>query len=81
MVMVENKGKRRKIQRFFVTIGIMESFYQTYCLLNFPIHSQIIGHHVYYALDDIPALKFISAAFYVSATIVAPFFTSIKECG
>src|SRR5277367_1892254 len=28
MVMVENKGQRRKIQRVFVVIGIIEAFYQ-----------------------------------------------------
>jgi hypothetical protein len=79
MIMVENKGKRRKIQRLFVAIGSIEALYQIGCLFTYPVHSQIIGHHVYYALDNPVSLKYIDAAFYIAATIVSPFFTSVKR--
>lgn len=79
MVMVEAKGRRRKIQRLFMGIGFMEAAYQFYGLLNYPVHSQIIGHHIYYALDNPASLNYVNAAFYILATIVSPFFTSIKR--
>ncbi len=79
MVVVENKGERRKIQRVFVAIGITEALYQFYCLLNYPTHSEVIGHHIYYHIDHPDTFKYIEPAFYVAATIIAPFFTSIKR--
>lgn len=81
MVMVENKGQRRKIQRVFMVIGITEAIYQAYCLLFYPVHSQVTGHHIYYELDHpmSTVVKYIEPAFYIAATIVSPFFTSIKR--
>ena len=80
MVMVENKGERRKIQRVFVAIGITEAIYQAYGLLVYPVHSQITGHHIYYEIVRPDSfLKYIEPAFYASATILSPFFTTIKR--
>ncbi|MEO6883911.1 MAG: DUF6629 family protein [Bacteroidia bacterium] len=81
MIMVENKGRRRKIQRLFVVIGLTEAIFQTYCLFTYPVHSQIIGHHIYYQLDYhmSAAIKYTESAFYIAATIISPFFTSIKR--
>lgn len=79
MVMIENKGQRRKIQRVFVIIGITEAMYQFYCLVSYPVHSEIIGHHIYYHIDHPDTFKFLEPAFYISATILSPFFTSIKR--
>jgi hypothetical protein len=79
MMMVEDKGKRRKIQRLFVVIGITEAIYQLYCLINFPVHSEICGHHIYYHINHPDTFNFIEPAFYIVATIVSPFFTGIKR--
>jgi hypothetical protein len=79
MVVVENKGSRRKIQRVFVAIGLAEAAYQIYALSTYHVHSQIIGHHVYYDLANPGTIKYIEAPFYIIATIVSPFFTSIKR--
>lgn len=79
MVMVENKGQRRKIQRVFVIVGVTEAVYQAFCLVSYPVHSQITGHHVYYEIDHPATFNYIEPFFYVAATIVSPFFTSIKK--
>jgi hypothetical protein len=79
MVMVENKGERRKIQRVFVAIGITESLYQFYCMLNYPAHAEILGRHIYYHIDHPDTFKYLEPAFYVAAIIVSPFFTSIRK--
>ena len=80
MVMVENKGKRHKIQMLFVAVGLTESLYQVYAVLVYPVHSQITGHHIYYELKNpASALKYIEPAFYIISIIVSPFFTSIKR--
>jgi len=79
MVMVENKGRRRKIQRLFVVIGLTEAAYQFYNVITYPVHSQIIGHHIYYSIAHPDTFKYLEPLFYVSAIIVSPFFTSIKR--
>jgi len=79
MVMVENKGERRKIQRVFVAIGITESLYQFYCMLNYPAHAEILGHHIYYHIDHPDTFKYLEPAFYIAAIIVSPFFTSVRK--
>jgi len=79
MVMVENKGERRKIQRVFVAIGITEALYQFYCMLNYPAHAEIMGHHIYYHIDHPDTFQYIEPVFYIAAIIVSPFFTSIRK--
>jgi len=79
MVMVENKRKRHKIQMLFVAVGMAEAVYQIYALSTYHVHSQIIGHHVYYALANPGAMKYIEAPFYIAATIISTFFTSVKR--
>ncbi len=79
MVMVENKGERRKIQRVFVAIGITESLYQFYCMLNYPAHAEILGQHIYYHIDHPDTFKYLEPAFYIAAIIVSPFFTSVRK--
>lgn len=79
MVMVENKGERRKTQRIFMVIGIIEALYESYCLCVYPVHSEILGHHIYYHIDHPDTFKYIEPAFYVMATIIPPFFTTIKR--
>lgn len=79
MVMIENKGERRKIQRVFVAIGITEALYQLYCMLNYQAHAEIMRHHIYYHIDHPDTFKYLEPAFYVAAIIGSPFFTSIKR--
>ncbi|HTA26304.1 MAG TPA: DUF6629 family protein [Bacteroidia bacterium] len=83
MVRVENKGERRKIQRVFVAIGVTEAIYQAFCLFNYPVISEITAHHIYYHIDHPDTFKYIDKyiepVFYASATIVSPFFTSVKK--
>jgi hypothetical protein len=79
MIMVENRRKRHKIQMLFVAIGLTEAIYQFYNFLNYPVHSQIIGHHIYYTIANPQTFKYIEPVFYAMAIIVSPFFTSIKR--
>jgi len=79
MIMVENRRTRHKIQMLFVAIGMTEAIYQIYALMTYHVHSQIIGHHIYYDLANPGSMKYIEAPFYIIATIVSPFFTSIKR--
>ncbi len=80
MVMVENKGRRYKIQMLFVAIGLTEALYQVYAVLTYPVQSVITGHHIYYELKEpVSILKYIEPAFYIIAIIISPFFTSIKK--
>ena len=79
MVSVESKGVRRKMQRVFVVIGVIEAIYQSFCLIKYPVISEITGQHIYYHIAHPDTFNYIEPVFYASATIISPFFTSIKK--
>lgn len=79
IIKLEPKAKRRKLEKILVGIGILVSLYLAYCLFTFPVEAQIRGKHISY-IQHYPALISHYCGFlYVVATIVPPFFSSIRR--
>jgi hypothetical protein len=79
ILMLERKDKRRKIQKVFVGIGMLVSFYFAYCLLSYHVQANIIGYHVAYKVDYPNPLGKYGGILYFTATVLPPFFTYIKR--
>lgn len=74
-----SKEKRKFINYILVFIGLIVSLYLAYCLLSFHIEAKVIGNHISYIQNYPIALREFGIILYFLATVVPPFFTSIKR--
>jgi hypothetical protein len=81
IILIEPKNKQRKIQKVFIAAGIFSSIYLAYCLINYPVHSSIVEHHIYYEQNFPKSLNIICGILYLSATIGPALFSKIKFIG
>jgi hypothetical protein len=79
ILMLEREDKRKKIQKVFVGIGVLVSFYFAYCLISYPVHANIIGYHITYTVENPFPLGKLVGIFYFIATVGPPFFSHIKK--
>ncbi len=79
ILLLEKKEKRKKIQKIFVSIGVLVSLYLGFCLLSYPVEARIIGYHISYGLDFPAALSNYGGGLYIIATIAPAFFSHIKR--
>lgn len=79
ILLLEKKKKRRTILKILVGIGIIESLYQIYCILNFQVNVRILGYHISYDLNYPSVLRYISSIFYLLPTIFSLFVSSVKR--
>lgn len=78
LLMAVEKDKRRKIQWLFVAMGAAEASYQTILLIFYPFHSEIVGHHILYAIDHPSTFNYVEPFFYIGAILAPPFFCRMK---
>ena len=78
LLLEENKNKKR-ILKLLLTLGILLSFYYSYCLLNFTVSPQIVDYHIQYNNDFPVAFRNLALAVYLIATIAPLFVSSIKR--
>ena len=78
ILVLEKKEKRIIAQKVLVGIGGVVCIYLAYCLLTMKVSSRIEGQHILYLQNYPSSLKNGSIVLYALATIVPPFFSSIK---
>jgi hypothetical protein len=76
---MEKNPARKKIVMAMILIGAVVSVYLGSCLLRFPVHASIRGHHVFYGLDFPLVLKWFCAVLYFIPTVLPPFVSSGKR--
>jgi hypothetical protein len=76
---LEKEQRRRKIGLALVLIGTIISLYLAYCLVFFNVEASIIGRHISYYQDYPAKLSHYGGLLYIIATIVPPFFSSVKK--
>ncbi len=79
ILLLEKKEKRKKTEKLLVGIGAVVSLYLTYCLLSYHVQAKIIGSHIVYEQDYPKELSRYGGLLYIIATIVPPFFSTIKR--
>ena len=79
ILMLEKKEKRKKSEKLLVGIGAVVTCYLAYCLLSYHVQAEIIGYHISYGQDYPAGLSRYGGILYVIATIVPPFFSTIKR--
>lgn len=79
ILLLEKESIRKRVQRYLVAAGFLVGLYFAWCLLKFPVQSNIVGYHVAYTLNFPPAFRNYSLVLYGLATIIAPFFSPIKR--
>lgn len=77
--LLEENPKRKKIQKGLLGMGILVSAYLAYCLLSYPVLGKVLGYHISYEQDYPEALSLYGGGFYVIATILPPFLSSVKR--
>ncbi|MGZ6521977.1 MAG: DUF6629 family protein, partial [Bacteroidia bacterium] len=79
ILLLEKEAARIKQLKIFLTTGVLLSTYLAYRLLNFPVNAKIISHHIQYDIDFPYNWVAYSGIFYLLATVVPPFFSSIRK--
>lgn len=79
ILLAEKEVKRKTIQKLLVIVGVLLSSYMAYCLFSYNVHAKIIGYHILYVQNYPIALTIAGGVFYFIATIVPPFFSTIKR--
>ncbi len=79
ILLAEKEDKRKTIQKLLVIVGVLLSSYMAYCLFSYNVHAKIIGYHISYEQNYPLALTLAGGVFYFIATIVPPFFSTIKR--
>lgn len=77
--LLEKNGKRKIFLQVLVFVGAIISVYLTYCLINYPVNSKIIGYHISYSQNYPASLSIIGGILYVLATVFPPLISSFKR--
>jgi hypothetical protein len=78
-LLIEPNPKRRKMIRYFLFAGIACSMILSYRLLFFQSVAQIDGCHISYEIGDFKLMQIVTGILYISAIVVAPFFSSWRN--
>ncbi|MBK7888458.1 MAG: hypothetical protein IPJ86_14630 [Bacteroidetes bacterium] len=75
----EQNSNHKKILKGLLYAGCLSSLYLLFCLLRFPVHSNVISGHMQYTLSfpEYPSL-FIQFVYFI-ATVMPPFIASKKK--
>ncbi len=76
---IEKNARKRKVKRGLMALGAAVSLYLGYCLIAFPVEASISGMHITYEQAYPAALSLIVGLLYIIATIVPPFFSSVRK--
>jgi len=76
---LEKDQKRKKIESVFTILGAIVSLYLAYCLITYNVEAKILGLHISYQQDYPANLSRYGGVLYIMATILPPFFSSVKR--
>jgi hypothetical protein len=76
---LEKEAIHKKALWFFLTFGVVQSLIMGYGLFVFPAESTISGSHIRYDMDFPAANNWYGGVFYILATGISPFVSSIKK--
>ncbi len=79
ILMLTPKVDRKLIQKILSGIGVFTGVALAFCLIFFEISAKIHGHHVLYNQSYPDSIRFIGVSFYLTATILPLFFSSVKN--
>jgi hypothetical protein len=79
VLLMEENGKRKRILRILLAMGISLSSYYAYCLTFYNVSPKIMGYHIKYVNDFPGALSMYAFTIYLIATITPLFVSSIKR--
>lgn len=77
--LLEKNEKRKIFLQVLVFVGAIISVYLTYCIINYPVNSKIIGYHISYSQNYPASLSIIGGILYVLATVFPPLISSFKR--
>lgn len=77
--LLEKNGKRRKILSAILAVGIVVSIYLGYCLITYPVAASASSNHVLYLLDYPHKGTYYVAIFYMAATVIPAFVSSVDK--
>jgi hypothetical protein len=78
ILILEPKGKRKRLLIILTGIGGLVSVYLAYCLWAFPVEASILGYHIAYEQHYPAALALYCGLLYIIATIAPPFLSRIR---
>lgn len=76
---IEKAPQRRKILVILWVLGIIHGIYFGYGLIYFPATASILNSHIMYKMSFPAANQWYGGLFYIMATAVPPFISSIKK--
>lgn len=79
ILMLTPKADRKLIQKILTGIGFFTAAALAFCLIYFEVSSKIHGNHVLYNQSYPDSIRFIGVAFYLAATILPLYFSSVKN--
>lgn len=79
ILLLEKEVARIKQLKLFLAIGMILSSYLAYRLLFYNVTPKIASHHIQYDIEFPFKWITVSGIFYTIATIIPPFFSSIKK--
>ncbi len=79
VLFMEVSKKKKKVLSALVTVGAILSVYYSFCLLSFDVNPQIEGFHIKYHNDFPESIADVAFIFYLSATIIPLFVSSVKK--
>ena len=79
ILMLETEPKNIIIQKVLVAMGTIVSIYLAYSLISYHVQANIIGHHISYTQDYPTIFGRYSELLFVFATILPPYFSSVKK--
>jgi len=79
ILLLDKTEKYKKIRQVLLGVGSISSLYLTYCLINYPVIGKVEGYHIAYIQNYPEQLNYLSGFIYMIATVLPPFFTSIKR--
>ena len=77
--MLEKESKNKNILKILMVMGTIVSIYLAYCLVTFYVKATIIGQHISYQQDYPAVFNKYSGLLYIFATILPPYFSSVKK--
>jgi hypothetical protein len=79
VLLMEESGKRKRLLRIFLSLGLVLSIYYGFCLILFNVTPEITGYHILYTTNFPDLFSIPAFIVYLIVTITPLFISSIKR--
>jgi hypothetical protein len=79
VLLMEESGKRKRLLRIFLSLGLVLSIYYGFCLIFFNVTPEITGYHILYTTNFPDLFSIPAFIVYLIVTITPLFISSIKR--